>query len=408
MWKIVKGPSDGVPSLAPRPCPQVYKAGWIKWSWKKVKLNSAIDTTLTLSSSTPFNTTNVRYYLTQNLWAYMQSWHFVFLYNNNLLCAECEKVFGNKVCLCFYCCVGVCVTATSSLPPRLAAQHAHAGHVDAYEPPRHQVLERGQRAHKSVRVGAVGVPVPRVDPQAAGAARVPAVAGGLEEVLLLGDIVDVHVWQHCHLSACDVRGFGLVADPGADALAHWVNSTVLRLPGAPAGPPAGGTLWVCRLHIRGPAAEDHPGWAVAAFGEELGVDCGDGAGLAAGTLVLCCSSDGGHSLGTEEEEQDQHGRPHGHTTWGLSSSTLNFQCIFLSDFIIDSSHTLLVPTGSMGTLATVCNPHNHSRVLKTEEIPSNAETCWLQGECLSLSSVIHETPELLHGLYNGPNNYTAV
>lgn len=116
--------------------------------------------------------------------------------------------------------VFVCVTPSSSLPPRLAAQHAHAGHVDAYEPPRHQVLEGGQRAHKGVRVGAVGVPVPRVDPQAAGAARVPPVAGGLEEVLLLGDIVDVHVWQHCHLSARDVRGFGLVADPGADALAH--------------------------------------------------------------------------------------------------------------------------------------------------------------------------------------------
>lgn len=254
----------------------------------------------------------------------MQSWLFVFLYNNNLLCAECEWVFRNKACLCFCCCMGVCVTATSSLPPRLAAQHAHAGHVDAYEPPRHQVLERCQRSHKSVRVGAMGVPVPRVDPQAAGAARVHAVAGGLEEVLLLGDIVDVHVWQHCHLSACDVCGFGLVADPGADTLAHRVNSTMLRLPGAPTGPPAGGTLWVRWLRIGEPVAEDHPGRVVAASGEELGVDCGDGAGLVAGTLVLRCSSDGGRSLGTEEEEQDQHGRPHGHTTWGLSSSTLKF------------------------------------------------------------------------------------
>lgn len=111
-------------------------------------------------------------------------------------------------------------TPTSSLPPRLAAQHAHAGHVDANEPPRHQVLKRGQRAYKSVRVGAVGVPVARVDPEAAGAARVAPVAGGLEEVLLLGDIVDVHVGQHRHLLSFDVRGFGLVAHPGADTLAH--------------------------------------------------------------------------------------------------------------------------------------------------------------------------------------------
>lgn len=109
---------------------------------------------------------------------------------------------------------------TPSLPPRLATQHAHAGHVDANEPPRHQVLKGGQRTYKRVRVGAMGVPVARVDPEAAGAARVPSVAGGLEEVLLLGDIVDVHVWQHRHLSSCDVRGFGLVAHPGADALAH--------------------------------------------------------------------------------------------------------------------------------------------------------------------------------------------
>lgn len=109
---------------------------------------------------------------------------------------------------------------TSSLPPRLAAQHAHAGYVDANEPPRHQVLGRGQRAYKSVRVGAMGVPMARVDPKAAGAARVPSVAGGLKEVLLLGDIVDVHVWQHRHLSSCDVRGFGLVADPGANTVAH--------------------------------------------------------------------------------------------------------------------------------------------------------------------------------------------
>lgn len=224
------------------------------------------------------------------------------------------------VCLCLYCislwfCMRVCVTCQSSLPPRLAAQHAHTGHVDAYEPPRHQVLKWSQRSYKSVCVGAVGIPVPRVDSQTARAARARAVARRLEEVLLLVDIVDIHVRQHCHLVAWDVRGFGLVAHPDADALTHWVNSAVLRLPGSPAAPSAG-TLWVCWLRIRGLSTEEHPGWEVAAFGEEFGVHCGDGAGVVAWTLLLCCSSDGGHSLGTEQEEQDQHGRPHGHTTCG--------------------------------------------------------------------------------------------
>lgn len=201
--------------------------------------------------------------------------------------------------------------AKSSLPPRLPTQHTHAGHVDAYEPPRHQVLKGSQRPYKSVWVGAVGVPVSRIDSQTARAARSGAVTRRLEEVLLLVDIVDVYVRQHRHLVAWDVCGCGLVAHPDADALTHWVNSTVLRLPSSPV-PASAGALWPCRLCIGGLSAEEHPGWEVAAFGEEFGVHCGDGAGVTAWTLLLCCSSDGRHSLGTEEEEQDQHGRPHGH------------------------------------------------------------------------------------------------
>lgn len=203
----------------------------------------------------------------------------------------------------------------SSLPPWLTAQHTHTGHVDAYEPPRHQVLKWSQSSDKSVWVGAVGVPVPRIDSQTARAARACALACRLKEVLLLVDIVDIHVWQHCHLVAWDVRGFGLIAHPDADTLTHWVNSAVLRLPGSPAGPSAG-TLWAVWVRIRGLRTKKHPGWEVAAFGEEFGVHCGNGVGIAAWTLLLRCSSDGGHSLGAEQEEQDWHGRPHGHTTCG--------------------------------------------------------------------------------------------
>lgn len=47
-------------------------------------------------------------------------------------------------------CVAVRVTVWSLLPPGLAAQHAHTGNVDAYEPPRHQVFEGRQSAHKRV------------------------------------------------------------------------------------------------------------------------------------------------------------------------------------------------------------------------------------------------------------------
>lgn len=95
------------------------------------------------------------------------------------------------------------VLVSSLLPPGLTAQHTHTGHVDAYEPPCHQVFEGSQRTHKSVRVGAVGVPMPRIDPQTAGAARVTR---GLEEVLPLVYVVDVDVWQHCDLVARDVHG----------------------------------------------------------------------------------------------------------------------------------------------------------------------------------------------------------
>lgn len=99
--------------------------------------------------------------------------------------------------------------------------------------------------------------------------------------------------------------------------------------------------------IRGLVAEDHPRRAVAPFGEELRVDGGDAAGLVAGTLVLRCSSDGGHSLGTEEEEQDQHGRPHGHTTWRLSGRTKKLSvCFFPYESIVKSLQTFILQ-GSM-------------------------------------------------------------
>ena len=226
------------------------------------------------------------------------------------------------VCVSVYVCVCVCeVQVKSSLPPWLAAEHAHAGHVDADEPPGHQVFEGGQRSYESVWVGAVGVPVSGVDSQAARAAGARAVAQRLEEVLLLVDIVDFDVRQHRHLVARDVRGLGFVAHPDADALAHRVHPAVLRLARPPAGPTAGPALWRRRLCIGGLGAEVHPGREEVALGEEFGVHRGDGAGT--WMLLLLCRgggtrvpSDGGHSPGTEEEEQDQHGRPHGHTTWG--------------------------------------------------------------------------------------------
>lgn len=155
----------------------------------------------------------------------------------------------------------------SSLPPGLAAQHAHAGNVDAYEPPRHQVFEGSQSAHKRVRVGAVGVPVPRIDPQTAGAVRVCTVARGLEEVLLLVHVVDVHVWQHRDLVARYVHSFGLVAHPDADALAHRVNPTMLRQLGSPPGPLSGAMDAVRWLRVWGVSTEEHPGRQVAALAE---------------------------------------------------------------------------------------------------------------------------------------------
>lgn len=157
--------------------------------------------------------------------------------SNNLLCAGSVSVC--TVSHSRSSCIVVSVAVWSSLPPGLAAQHAHTGDVDAYEPPSHQVFEGRQSAYKSVRVGAVGVPVPRIDPQAAGAARVRAVTRGLKEVLLLVHVVDVHVWQHRDLVARYVHGFGLVAHPDADALAHRVNSTVLRQLSSPSLPFSG-------------------------------------------------------------------------------------------------------------------------------------------------------------------------
>lgn len=83
--------------------------------------------------------------------------------------------------------------------------------------------------------------MPRIDPQTARVARVRTVTRGLEEVLLLVHVVDVHVWQHRDLIARYVHSFGLVAHPDTDALAHRINSTVLRQLGSPS-PPLSGTM----------------------------------------------------------------------------------------------------------------------------------------------------------------------
>lgn len=244
------------------------------------------------------------------------------------------------------------VRGRTLLSPWLAAEHAHASHVDAYQPPRHQVFKGSQRSYKSVWVGAVGIPVSRIDSQTAGAARATAVTRRLKEVLLLVDVVDVHVWEHCHLVAWDVRGLGFVAHPDADALTYWVHAAVLRLPRSPAGPsPA--DLWCSRLCIGRLSAEEHPGWEVVALFEEFGVHCGNGVGVTWLLLLLLrrCGRtrvpcDGGHSLGTEEEEQDQHGRPHGHTTWGwgqrrhyillTDSLMLNTDCLVCAIWMLDT------------------------------------------------------------------------
>lgn len=83
-----------------------------------------------------------RYELTQSL----NSIHTL-LYINKLLCAGNVSVF---TVLRSHLCIFVRVSVWSLLPPGLAAQHAHAGNVDAYEPPCHQVFEGSQRTHKSV------------------------------------------------------------------------------------------------------------------------------------------------------------------------------------------------------------------------------------------------------------------
>lgn len=212
-------------------------------------------------------------------------------------------------------CEAACARGPLSLPPRLAAEHAHARHVDAYEPPRHQVLEGSQRSDKSVRVGAVGVPVSRIDSQTARAAGSGAVTRRLEEVLLLVDVVDVHVWEHRHLVAWDVCGLGFVPHPDTNTFAHRVHPSVLRGPRAPAGPSAAAP-WPLWLGIRGLGAEKHPGREVVAFVEKFWVHTGDRAALLRGCGAAQIPSGGGHSLGTEEEEQDQHGWPHGLAIWG--------------------------------------------------------------------------------------------
>lgn len=182
----------------------------------------------------------------------------------------------------------VCVLCVGALlPPGLAAQHTHAGHVDAYEPPRHQVLEGSQSAHKSVRVGAAGVPVPRIDAQTPGAAGWRGVTRGLEEVLLLVHVVDADVGQHRHLVVGYVHSSGLVAHPDADALAHRVKSAVLRQLGSPPAPLSGAVRAAGRLRGRRVGAEEHPGRQVAALAEQLGVHSGDGAGLVFQTPLLC-------------------------------------------------------------------------------------------------------------------------
>lgn len=157
--------------------------------------------------------------------------------------------------------------ASLLLSPRLSAQYTHTSYIDSYESPRHQVLEWSQRSHKRVWIGTVRVPMACIDSQTPGSSGPPAAARRLKKVLLFLGVVDDYVGQDGDLVARDVRSFGFISLPGANALADGVNSTVLRcscfsLRPAPHLVPSG--LWVGGLFT-----EQNAGWAVPSLVEEF-------------------------------------------------------------------------------------------------------------------------------------------
>ena len=98
----------------------------------------------------------------------------------------------------------------------------------------------------------------RVDAPASAVDGIGVPALGLKKVLFEYTVVDVHLSQHHHLLALDVRGGGLVPHPHADAVAHRelppVEDRVGRRPLAPVSPVEGGGpagLQVQILSVRG-------------------------------------------------------------------------------------------------------------------------------------------------------------
>lgn len=128
--------------------------------------------------------------------------------------------------------------------PGLPAEHTHAGRVDPDEPPGSLLVVHGQRLDEGVSGGAVGVPVLGVYAPAPAVHGIGVPALGLKKVLFEHTVVDVHLSQHHHLLALDVRGCGLVPHPHADAVAHRelppVEDGVCRGPLAPVSPVEGG------------------------------------------------------------------------------------------------------------------------------------------------------------------------
>lgn len=102
-------------------------------------------------------------------------------------------------------------------------------------------------------------------------APAPAVHGGgvpalgLEKVLFEHTVVDVHLSQHHHLLALDVRGCGLVPHPHADAVAHGelppVEDGVGRRSLAPVSPVERGHTNGLEVRMLGVSSD---GWGLGA------------------------------------------------------------------------------------------------------------------------------------------------
>lgn len=135
----------------------------------------------------------------------------------------------------------VCPQAPSR--PRLPAQDAHTSSIDADKSPRCPFIVDGERAYKYMRVGAVGVPMALVDPQAArvifgapfpspcplpprvAGSRDPVCggfAGGLVKELFFDHVVDCNVGKNNHLVAPNVCSSRHVAHPFVDAIADGI------------------------------------------------------------------------------------------------------------------------------------------------------------------------------------------